>query len=139
MKSGAPGVLSEHKPVIRFWRSTMFRKILVPTDGSDLSNEAAARAVQLAKLAGAAITVLFVHDVYPYTGVGEVNVGAVQAYVEAVHAEGRRAMQRVVDIAKAEGVPTETLVVENRQAANGIVDAAQENGPDLVVMRGHGR
>jgi len=117
----------------------MFKKILVPTDGSDLATKAAARAVSLAKLAGAALTVLFVHDVYPYTGVGEVNVSAVQAYLAAVHAEGLRAMQRVVDIATAEGVPTETLVVENRQAAIGIVDAAQEIGADLVVMGSHGR
>jgi len=117
----------------------MFKKILVSTDGSDLSTEAAMRAVPLAKLAGAAITVLFVQDVYPYTGVGEVAVGGLQEYVAAARAEGLRAMQRVVDIATAEGVPTETLVVENRQAANGIVDAAQATGADLIVMGSHGR
>ena len=117
----------------------MFKKILVPTDGSDFSIEAAARAVPLAKLAGAAITVLFVQDVHPSLSASDGIVGTVQAYVAAVRAEGLRAMQRVVDIAKAEGVPIETLVVENRQAANGIVDAAQEIGADLIVMGSHGR
>jgi len=137
---GAPnGRTLQAPPVIRLWRSTMFKKMLVPTDGSDLSMQAAMRAVPLAKLAGAAITTLFVQDVHPYTAVGEVTVGGLQEYVAAVRAEGTRAMQRVVDIARAEGVPTDTLVVENGQTANGIVDAAQATGADLIVMGSHGR
>jgi nucleotide-binding universal stress UspA family protein len=117
----------------------MFKRILVPTDGSDLSIQAAMRAVSLAKLAGAAITTLFVQDVHPYTPVGDVSVGGLQEYVAAVRAEGVRAMQRVVAIATAEGVSTDTLAVENSQTANGIVDAVEATGADLIVMGSHGR
>jgi nucleotide-binding universal stress UspA family protein len=117
----------------------MFKRILVPTDGSDLSIQAAMRAVSLAKLAGAAITTLFVQDVHPYTPVGDVSVGGLQEYVAAVRAEGMRAMQRVVAIATAEGVSTDILAAENSQTANGIVDAVQATGADLIVMGSHGR
>ena len=68
----------------------MFKKLLVPTDGSDLSIAAAVRAVSLAKLAGARMTVLFVQDVYPYTGIGAANSAGLQAYMAAAQAEGTR-------------------------------------------------
>jgi nucleotide-binding universal stress UspA family protein len=117
----------------------MFKKILVPTDGSELSVTAALRAVPLAKLTGASITVAFVQDVYPYTGVGEANTAGQQAYMAAARADGQAAAEKVAGAARAEGVPVETVVVENHQTASGIVDAAQACGADLVVMGSHGR
>ena len=49
----------------------MFRKILVPTDGSDVSLVGALRALPLAKLASATIAVVYVQDVYAFTGIGQ--------------------------------------------------------------------
>ena len=64
----------------------MFKRILIPTDGSDLSTEAALRAVPLAKLAGAGMTVLFVQDIYIYSGIGESNMRGLQEYTAAAQA-----------------------------------------------------
>ena len=117
----------------------MFKKILVPTDGSDLATQAAVRAVPLAKMAGASLLVVHVQSVYPYTGVGEVDTAASQAYVAAGSAEGLRAVERIADVAKSQGVPYESLVVESDQVASGIVDAAQQWKAELIAMGSHGR
>ena len=117
----------------------MFRKILVPTDGSELSVNAALRAVPLARLAGASITVLFVQDTYPYTGIGQANAAGLQAYMAAAREQGMAAVDRIRDAAAAEGVAIDTKVIENSQAAKGIVEAAQECGADLILMGSHGR
>lgn len=117
----------------------MFRKLLVPTDGSDISIAGALRAVPLAKMAGASITALFVQDTYPYTGIGESNAAGLQAYMAAARAEGTSAIGRIREAAAAEGVTFDSLVVEDHQAAKGIVDAALSCGADLIVMGSHGR
>jgi len=117
----------------------MFKKLLVPTDGSDLSIAAAVRGVALAKMAGASMTVVFVQDTYPYTGIGEANSAGLQAYMAAAQAEGTRGIQRITDAANTAGVPIETTVVEDRQTATAIVNAAESLGADLIVMGSHGR
>jgi nucleotide-binding universal stress UspA family protein len=117
----------------------MFRKILASTDGSELSVKGALRAIPLAKMAGASLTVVFVQDTYPYTGIGEANAAGLQAYMAAARAEGQAAVDRISAAAKAEGVAIESIVVEQHQAAKGIVDAAQSCAADLIVMGSHGR
>lgn len=117
----------------------MFRKLLVPTDGSGISIAGALRAVPLAKLAGASLTAVFVQDTYPYTGIGEPNAAGLQAYMAAARAEGSAALDRIGGAAGAEGVAFDSLVVEDHQAAKGIVEAAQSCGADLIVMGSHGR
>jgi nucleotide-binding universal stress UspA family protein len=117
----------------------MFKKVLIPTDGSDIANQAGARAVQLARLAGAAATVVYVQDVYAYQGIGEANATGVQAYVTAARSQGLAATQMIAEAARAAGVPVDTVVVENHQTATGIVDAAKACGADLIAMGSHGR
>lgn len=117
----------------------MFTKILVPTDGSELATAAALRVVPMARQAGARLVVVFVQDVYPYRGVGQVEPTGLQAYVSAGQAEGERAVGRIVEAAKAEGVVVETLVIQSDQVADGIVEAARSSGADLIAMGSHGR
>jgi nucleotide-binding universal stress UspA family protein len=117
----------------------MFRNILVPTDGSDLSITAALRAIPLARLAGAGMTAVFIQDTYPYTGVGEANAAGLQAFMAAARQHGLAAIQRIRDAAAQAGVAVESLVIEDHQAARGIVDAARSCDADLIVMGSHGR
>jgi nucleotide-binding universal stress UspA family protein len=117
----------------------MFHKLLIPTDGSDISIAAALRAVPLAKMTGASMTVVFVQDTYPYVGIGEANAAGLQAYMAAARAQGTSAIGRITDAAAAQGVAIDSIVVEDHQAARGIVDAAQTAGADLIVMGSHGR
>lgn len=117
----------------------MFKKILVPTDGSELATQAALRTVPLAKISGASLMVLYVQGMYPYSGVGDAVASGMQAYVAAGLAEGQQAVERIASVAKAEGVAMDHLVIENPQVANGIVEAAQNAGADLIAMGSHGR
>ena len=48
----------------------MFTNILIPVDGSTTALSAVAKAAGLAKTFGSSITVLYVIDPYPFTGVG---------------------------------------------------------------------
>jgi len=117
----------------------MFRNILVPTDGSAISVAGALRAVPLAKLASARITVVFVQDIYPYTGVGQSNATGLDNYLAAARAQGARAFEQIIAEAKLADVAITSLIVEDAQAARGIVNAAQSCGADLIVMGSHGR
>ena len=67
----------------------MFKKILLPTDGSDLSVFATRAAVGLAKSQGAQIVGVYVIDPFPYIGIGDASAIGLQAYLtEAKAAAG---------------------------------------------------
>ena len=121
----------------------MFKHILVPTDGSDLSLKAARTAVELAKGLGARITAL--HAIAPYQ---LPLADGVYAYVDAFSPEEyeRGSKQRAAGIlavvqaeAKAAGVECTPLVVTTGAPWDGIVKAAASAGCDLIVMASHGR
>ncbi|MEO8225364.1 MAG: universal stress protein [Gammaproteobacteria bacterium] len=117
----------------------MFRNILVPTDGSHASVTGALRAVPLARLVAASITVVYVQDIYPYTGVGQTNATGFENYMAVARAQATRAFDHISDEAKRAGVAIKTLIVEDAQAARGIVNAAQSCVADLIVMGSRGR
>jgi len=117
----------------------MFKKILMPTDGSEVSLMAAERAVELARLAGSTLQVVHVLEPYPYTGVGAANSTGRNAYL----AEGQRlasaAFDRVRQLAAGKNVPVETAVLEGTAPAESIVEAARAGGADQIVMASRGR
>lgn len=117
----------------------MFDKILMPTDGSDVSLGAAKRAAALAKLCGAPLHVVFVHEPYPYTGVGGGSPAGQEAFDAAAQQHAADAFDRVRALAQVPGVTITTEVVEGAGAAAQIVDAARRCGADLIVMGSHGR
>ena len=59
----------------------MFKKILVPTDGSALAQNAATTAAQLAKTQGAEVIGVYVIDPFPYIGMGEASAAGLQSYL----------------------------------------------------------
>ncbi|MBA4262977.1 MAG: universal stress protein, partial [Comamonadaceae bacterium] len=68
----------------------MFKRILVPTDGSDIAQKAANTAAQLAKSQGAEIVGVYVIDPFPYIGIGDASAAGLQAYLaEAKNAAGQ--------------------------------------------------
>ena len=117
----------------------MFQKILLPTDGSELSLKAADRAVGLARLAGAPLHVVAVIEPYPYTGIGAASQGGLQEYLAAGQRHAADAFHRVEAAARAQGVPVTTEIAEGSSPAEQIAEAAQRSGSDLIVMASHGR
>ncbi|MFT4195626.1 universal stress protein [Ottowia sp.] len=117
----------------------MFKHILVPADGSHTSLLAVDKAAGLAKTFGSRLTALYVIDPYPFTGVGaEFALGQSQ-YLSAAKAEAGTAMDAAGERMRQAGVAGETRVIEAHAVWRGILEAAEQDGVDLLVIGSHGR
>ena len=118
----------------------MFKHILIPTDGSDLSRKAILYGVQLAKESGAKVTGLTVTEPYQPAGMDTVFIPMdLGDYEEQARLLSEKAMEQVKMAAQAAGVPCETVREVLDQPYRAIIDAAQALGCDLIVMASHGR
>lgn len=118
----------------------MHKHILVPTDGSELSNRAIEYAVALAKAVSAKLTVVTITT--PYYGF--IVDGAVpETRIEEYDKEAARLAEQYLDVAKdiaaAEKVRCNAMRVESAQPYQAIIDVAKDKGCDLIVMASHGR
>jgi nucleotide-binding universal stress UspA family protein len=118
----------------------MFKHILIPTDGSDLSRKAILYGVQLAKESGAKVTGLTVTEPYQAAGVDTVFVPVdLGDYEEQSRVLSEKAIEQVKMAAQAAGVSCETIREVHDQPYRAIIDAALALGCDLIVMASHGR
>ena len=119
----------------------MFKNILLATDGSPASARAAQLAVDLARVHGARLTSVYVIDPYPYQGVSETNPMGFQAYMSAAHEHADQAHAKVEVLCTQGGAAVElhSRRIEDTQATDGILQAAREEGSDLIVVGSHGR
>jgi 2-keto-3-deoxy-L-fuconate dehydrogenase len=119
----------------------MFKNILLATDGSDVSARAAKMAVDLARSHDSTLTAVYVVQPYPYLDIGEANPYGAQAYMAALQSLAAEAHMAVKKLC-TEGGPAVTLearVVEHGSVATGVLETAQTEGADLIVMGSHGR
>ena len=123
----------------------MYKEILVPLDGSDLSKAALPHARELARAFGAHLTLLAVIQplaaVYawsasPYGMV--VATPAVEIEAEREQAAAEQYMNQAKDDLKTQGVNAECLITEGDPGSE-ICDRARELKADLIVMSTHGR
>lgn len=117
----------------------MFKKILVPTDGSPLAQSAAQTAAQLAKSQGAEVVGVYVIDPFPYIGIGEAAAVGLQAYLSEARSAAGRALEALGQVCKAHGVPFAGDTIERSVVYEGVIETAQTEGCDLIVMASHGR
>ncbi|HEV7392176.1 MAG TPA: universal stress protein [Burkholderiales bacterium] len=114
----------------------MFTHILMPTDGSDHSERAVERGIELAKLCGAKVTGIHVVQDHRLLSASEGWVDTEMG--EKAHEEARtRAASFLAFVQKTAdgvGVRCETVVVTNDHPYDAIVDTANERGCDLIVM-----
>jgi nucleotide-binding universal stress UspA family protein len=121
----------------------MFRKILFPTDGSEISRSAAGAAIELARKLGVGIVAF--HSIPPYTvPVGDGVYGFAVAYGEdeydkACKEAADAILAEVADEAKKAGVAFDSSVVTAPAPWHAIIEAARDNECDLIVMASHGR
>ncbi len=115
----------------------MYRKILVPLDGSAFAEAALAHARTLAECTGAEIVLLrvTVQPVYEYAAPEPVFNRAVY---EDTEAEASRYVQRIAAELSAEGFKVSAESCTG-PVAETILDYAQEIRADLIVMSTHGR
>ncbi len=117
----------------------MFKHILVPVDGSDTSQMAVGKATALAKAFASQVTVIYVIDPYPFTGVGTDFAYGQAEYLSAATAEANESVKRAKQSFANSGVNVDTSVVEAHTAWRGIVEAGESLQADLIVMGSHGR
>ena len=119
-----------------------YHHLLVPTDGSELSDRAVDQAVGLAAALGARLRVLHVQVSFPISlvGVGElVEPSTVDALVAATQQRGEAILGAAMAKAAQAGVVADQSLLVNAQPHQAILEEAQANGCDLIVMASHGR
>lgn len=117
----------------------MYKRILVPTDGSDITKKAIATAVELARTLGAQLHAVSVKEPFPYSAISEIQPTPPQEFYDA---QERIAASRVADVQQAcqgAGVPCVGQTLEAPHPWEAIIDQARRNDCDLIVMASHGR
>ena len=120
----------------------MYKHILVPTDGSELSVRAISHAVALAQATGARVTGLFVAPApTPLVFAGLLPVDYMQPEEHAALSAraATRYLKAIDKRAAAVGVPYTGVTVTNEFAADAILQQAAKRKCDLIVMASHGR
>jgi len=117
----------------------MFKHILVPVDGSNTAQAAVGKATELAKAFGSTVTVIYVIDPYPFTGVGTDFAYGRAEYLSAATAEANTSVHTAKESFLAAGVTVDTSIIEAHTAWRGIVEAGESLKADLIVMGSHGR
>ena len=117
----------------------MFQRILVPTDGSDITKKAVATAIGLACTTQAKLYVLSVKEPFPYSAISEMQPTPPQEFFDAQERIAARHVQAVLDASAAAGVPCQGLTVEALHPWEAIIEHAKRTDCDLLVMASHGR
>lgn len=115
----------------------MYKRILVPIDGSASSMRGLDEAVRLARTAGAKLRILHVIDGIAFAG----EHSPFTATAESFRESGRKLIQEVLHRLRKQPVQVGALTVENLsgRAADSIVKEADKWRADLIVMGTHGR
>jgi nucleotide-binding universal stress UspA family protein len=117
----------------------MYKHILLPTDGSELSKAAMQHGIALAKAIGARVTALVVSTPLKSLVVDPSIVsGSLDQYKALVAQQTAKYLENISDNARQAGVDCGTLCVEHDRPYEAIVDTAKSQGCDLVVMASHG-
>ena len=115
----------------------MYKKILVPLDGSNLAEAALPHAQALAKAEEAEIVILRVPDL-PAPGFFSRNPALATKIVEDMEIETDEYLQEEVDKLSKEGIKVSSLMREG-PVPETILAAADEIHADLIAMSTHGR
>lgn len=119
----------------------MYNHFLVPTDGSALSVESVNRAVKFAKRLGAKITFFHFAEEPSKSILG--NAALLHSMAPALYAAKYEWRQKAV-LWKAEaealamGVPFQSVTASKGGVAEALLQAAAENGCDMIFMASHG-
>ncbi len=117
----------------------MFKRILVPTDGSEITQKAVTTALTMARSFGASVCAIAVREPFPYSAISEMQPTPPQEFFDAQERIATQRLKAVTEAALAAGVQASTESVEAGHPWEAIIESAQRNGCDLIVMASHGR
>ena len=120
----------------------MFKNILVPTDGTKLSQKAVQTATRLAKETGAKVVAVHVYPKFsgsPYGNFGPSEDIIAEAHEKQHAAEAEKLFAGVKKLADIAGVELDTALVEGNDVHKEIIAVAKKKKCDLICMASHGR
>jgi nucleotide-binding universal stress UspA family protein len=117
----------------------MFKRILVPTDGSEISSKALDTAIGMARIHGSTLYALSVKEPFPYSAVSEMQPTPPQEFFDAQERIASARIKAVLAAADTAGVACEGHTIEALHAWEAIIEHASNKQCDLVVMASHGR
>jgi len=119
----------------------MFKRILVPVDGSPTSGLGLDKAIKLAKDQRATLYLLHVIDERSITQNLDGGAAEIDRLFDSLHAAGKEILARAEAKTRKKRVRTKVVLVENiiRSVADVIVGQAKKWRTDLIVIGTHGR
>ena len=119
----------------------MFKHILIPTDGSELSQKAIRVGIELAKFHGARVT--GVHAIPDYHLMIAYEGAFDPVTEERIEKEARTRAENYLDFIKktaaAASVPCDTVCETSDHPYDAIIKTADAKGCDLILLHSHGR
>lgn len=120
----------------------MYKRILLATDGSQLSAKAVQTAMELTQIFSADLVVVKVVPHYIQTYF-EGSFAITDMDVKTIESQWETAAQKTLDevqaMALAKGLHIHTRVVKSDDIAQGLIDTAKQLKSELIVMASHGR
>ena len=120
----------------------MYKHILIPTDGSDLSKKAVQHGVLLAKATKArvtSITVISLSQLFKLEPDSFTELPEEYGYKKQMENFANKCLDQVKTAALAQDVSCDVMYVERDHPYQAIIDAANNQHCDLIVMASHGR
>ena len=120
----------------------MYKRILLATDGSQLSDKAVQTAMELTQIFSADLVVVKVVPHYIQTyfegsfAINDVDVKNIESQWETA---AQKTLDEVQALALAKGLHIHTRVVKSDDIAQGLIDTAKQLNSELIVMASHGR
>lgn len=121
----------------------MYERILIATDGSKFANAALVHGIELARNLGSAVAIVTVTETWSAFQMAE-NIQKGKARpIEEFDTSSKEAAQKILDeartVADTAGVNCDVIHVSNNFPAPGIINAAEKENCDLIIMASHGR
>src|SRR5574337_1314857 len=120
----------------------MYRHLLVPIDGTDLSTVTIGLAVEFARSLGARITFFHAQPDFAASLGGDAEIVRLTApadYMYTYQGRARELLTKAESAARAHGVPCASSSAVSDTPYSAIIDAARGEGCDLIFMASHGR
>jgi nucleotide-binding universal stress UspA family protein len=120
----------------------MYQRILVATDGSELSQKAVDSALQLASKLGSSVVAVKVVPPYPqsyFEGSMAIDLKEVERTEAQWSAAAMKDLEGVQNAGVAKGITVTPIVVRADQVSEALIATAQKHHCDLIVMASHGR
>lgn len=118
----------------------MYRHIVIPTDGSALSDHAIDQALSLAKDIHARVTLITVVRPFHVFAVAPEQLADTRVqYEQHAREEASGYLKAAQAKADALGIACDTAIVLHEHPYEAIIDTAGETGADLIAMASRGR